>query len=143
MCVVAASLFAMAPAHAQQDTERQRNALSQFSDELASCFAYCQVISRCLGRPPGAHTPADLSVAQQYAARARRLNQLAFVFSRSAGRADDATSVFVDQVMRNVMLRMRGSCANVVTVVNEHGDECRELAEHPNDHLEMLLNRNP
>jgi hypothetical protein len=27
--------------------------------------------------------------------------------------------------MRNVMLRMRGNRANVVTVVNEHGDECR------------------
>jgi hypothetical protein len=136
--IVAAPLLATFPAHAQQDTERQKKALLQLSDELAACHAYCQIISRCLGGPKDAHSPGDLSVSQQYAVRARRLRQLAFLFSESAGRADAATSAFIDRITQNVQ-RMTGNCAKVASVVNEHGAECQQLAEHPDDRLETLL----
>jgi hypothetical protein len=141
MLVVAAPLLTTIPAQAQQETERQKYALSQLSDELAVCDAYCETISRCLGAPKSAHTPAEVS--QQYAVLAKKLRQLALLFSRSAGRADDATAAFIDQVKQNVMQRIRGNCANVASVVNEHGEECRQLAEHPDDRLEVLLDRNP
>ena len=143
MLVLAASLLVAVPAYSQREAEGQRRALSQFSDELASCYADCQIISRCLGGPKSAQNPANLSLSQQYAAVARTLRRLAFLFSESAGRADDATSAFIDRVRRDVMQQIRQSCANVTTVVNAHGNECQQLAEHPDDRLEMLLNQNP
>ena len=137
--IVAAPLLVTFPAHAQPDTERQKKALLQLSDELAACQAYCQIISRCLAGPKDAHSPGTSPVSQQYAVRARRLRQLAFLFSESAGRADAATSAFIDRVTQNAMQRMTGNCAKVASVVNEHGAECQQLGEHPDDRLELLL----
>ena len=137
--IVAAPLLVAFPARAQQDTERQKKALLQLSDELAACQAYCQIISRCLAGPKDAHSPGTSPVSQQYAVRARRLRQLAFLFSESAGRADAATSAFIDRVTQNAMQRMTGNCAKVASVVNEHGAECQQLGEHPDDRLELLL----
>jgi hypothetical protein len=142
MLAVAALLVAV-PAYAQREVGGQKQALLQFSDELASCYAYCQIISRCLGGPKSAHDPATLSLTLQYAVRTKALRRLAFLFSESAGRADQATSAFEDRVARDAMQRIRWNCANVTTVMNDHGDECQQLAEHPNDRLEMLLEQNP
>lgn len=141
--LLVAPLLLAVPAYAQREADAQKHALSQFSDELAFCYAYSQIISRCLGAPRSAHDSANLTLSQQYAAEAKTLRRLAFLFSESAGRADDATSAFMDRVTRNVMQRTGQNCANVTTVVNEHGKECQQLAEHPNDRLEMLLNQNP
>jgi hypothetical protein len=143
LLVVVAPMLVAVPAYAQRETEGQKHALAQFSDELATCYAYCQVISRCFGGSKSAHNPENLAVSQQYAVRAKTLRRLAFLFSESAGRADDATSAFIDRVMHNVMLRIRGNCANVVGIVNENGEECRQLAEHPDDRLEKLVDQNP
>jgi hypothetical protein len=138
--IVATPLLVTFPAHAQQDTERQKKALLQLSDELAACHAYCQIISRCLAGSKNAHSPTNLSASQQYAVQAKKLRQLAFLFSESAGRADAATSAFIDRVMQNVTQRVTGTCANVANVVNENGVECQQLGEHPDDRLEVLLN---
>jgi hypothetical protein len=141
--LLAALLSTAAPTYAQQETEGRKQTLSQFSDELASCYAYCQTISQCLGGPEGARNPANLSLSQQYAIRAKTLRRLAFLFSESAGRADAATSAFIDHVIQNVMQRIRWKCVAIASVVNEHGEDCQELAEHPDERLEMLLDRNP
>ena len=137
-----ALLLVAVPAYAQRDADRQRPGV-QLSDELASCDAYCLIISRCLGGPRSAQDPANSSLAQQYADQSKTLRRLAFLFSESAGRADAATSAFIDRVTRNAMQRIRQSCANVTTVVDEHGQECQQLAEHPDDRLETLLNQTP
>jgi hypothetical protein len=142
MFMVAVPLLAV-PADAQQDAERQKIALTQFSDELASCHAYCLTISRCLEAPNGVHTPADLSTSQQYSIDAKKLRQLAFLFSRSAGRADAATSAVINRAIQNAAKRVQRNCANVASVANQHGKECQELAEHPDDRLETLLSRSP
>ena len=141
--VLVAPLLVVTPAYAQRGAHEQKHALSLFSDELAACYAYCQIISRCLGGPKSAQPPANLSISQQYAARAQTLRRLAFLFSESEGRADVATSAFIARVTQDVMQRIRQNCANVTTVVNEHGEECEQLAEHPDDRLKMLLDRNP
>ena len=143
MLALVAPLLVAVPAYAQRDADGQKHALSQLSDELAACDAYCLIISRCLGGPKSAQDPANLSLSQQYADRAKTLRRLAFLFSESEGRADAATSAFIDRVTQNVMQRIRQSCANITTVVNEHGQECQQLAEHPDDRLEMLLNQTP
>jgi hypothetical protein len=143
LVVVVAPLLVAVPAYAQRETEGQKHALAQFSDELATCYAYCQVISRCFGGSKSAHDPENLAVSQQYAVRAKTLRRLAFLFSESAGRADDATSAFMDRVTRDAMQRMRWNCANVASLVNEHSNECQQLAEHPDDRLEKLVDQNP
>jgi hypothetical protein len=143
MLALVAPLLVAVPAYAQRDPDGQKHALSQLSDELAACDAYCQIISRCLGGHKSTEDPANLSLSQQYADRAKALRRLASVFSESAGRADASTSAFIDRVTRNVMQRIRQSCTNVTTVVNEHGQECQQLAEHPDGRFEMLLNQTP
>ena len=138
---LAAPLF-LIPTSAQQDAERQKISLTQFSDELATCHVYCLTISRCLQAPNRGHTPADLSISQQYAINADRLRQLAFSFSRSAGRADAATAALINRVIQNAATRVQANCANVASLMNQYGEECQELADHPDDRLEALLNRN-
>jgi hypothetical protein len=61
----------------------------------------------------------------------------------SAGRADAATSAFIDRVTQNVMQQIRWKCVAIASVVNEHGEDCQELAEHPDERLGTLLDRNP
>jgi hypothetical protein len=87
--------------------------------------------------------PGEYSGLTTICRASKTLRRLAFLFSESAGRADDATSAFIDRVMHNVMLRIRGNCANVVGIVNENGEECRQLAEHPDDRLEKLVDQDP
>jgi hypothetical protein len=71
LVVVVAPLLVAVPAYAQRETEGQKHALAQFSDELATCYAYCQVISRCFGGSKSAHNPENIAVSQQYAVRAK------------------------------------------------------------------------
>ena len=71
MLALVVPLLVAVPAYAQQDAARQQFALSVLSDELAACDAYCQIISRCLGGPKSAQDPANLSLSQQYADRAK------------------------------------------------------------------------
>ncbi len=68
---------------------------------------------------------------------------LVFDSSKQSGMSDAAVSAMIDLMVKDLSKQIEGKCDNVAILLNEHGEECKQLSDAPEARFEKLLHDNP
>jgi hypothetical protein len=129
----AATLWLTIGASAQDNSQRERQALNNLQHEMTTCVAYFAITRQCVlnrNRPE-----EDAQLVQQASAAYDRLLKEAISIGNVIGITPDAMVSRLHNQTTIMKALINDDCINVASLLSRHGMRCKQVAENPDSVL--------
>jgi hypothetical protein len=111
----------------------RQEALNELSSESAQCAAYQAVSNQCV------MSMADADQKALLEANALKATAFSYYFGRATGVSEEALDARLQLSLRDIMAKTGKSCLNLSVILLEYAVACKQLLEHPEVRLQVLM----